>query len=255
VIAFANSLERSVTIRAERETVFRFFTDSNRWAAWWGAGSTIDARTGGEIFIRHPGGVEVTGKVLEIVPPERIVFTYGYASGTPIPPGSSRVTIHLEDDDDGTRLRLTHEFADAAVRDEHVQGWRYQLSVFSNLVANEAHANHAGLIDGWFAAWAVTDAGERETALLNVAAAGVEFRDRFSAISGVAELVPHIGAMHRFMAGLRLQRAGDIRHCQGTALADWTATTADGQPRGSGTNVFDFGADGKVRSVVGLWNL
>ena len=37
-------VERTVTIAARRETVFRYFTDSERFAAWWGAGSTIDPR-------------------------------------------------------------------------------------------------------------------------------------------------------------------------------------------------------------------
>ena len=39
------------------------------------------------------GGVEVSGEVLEIADGERIAFTYGYDSGQPIPPGTSRVTI------------------------------------------------------------------------------------------------------------------------------------------------------------------
>ena len=33
-------VERTVTIAARRETVFRYLTDSGRFAAWWGAGST-----------------------------------------------------------------------------------------------------------------------------------------------------------------------------------------------------------------------
>src|SRR5229473_7603642 len=125
-------LDRTVVINAKPDTVFRFFTDSARWANWWGAGSTIDAKPGGRVYIRHPGGVESLGEVLEVRPPERIAFTYGFASGTPIPPGSSRVTIRLEPDEAGTRLHLLHEFAEAAPRDEHIQGWRFQLSLFSN---------------------------------------------------------------------------------------------------------------------------
>jgi uncharacterized protein YndB with AHSA1/START domain len=253
VIALAHSLERTVLIRATRDTVFRFFTDANRWASWWGAGSTIDATVGGNVLIRLPGGIDVTGEVLEIVAPERIVFTYGFASGTPIPPGSSRVTIHLHDHHDGTLLMLTHEFADAAARDEHVQGWRYQLSVFSNAVSNERQGEAVEAIDGWFAAWDIADGDERAAALRKVAAPQVDFRDRFSALGGVDDLVPHIGAMKRFMSGVRLQRAGDVRYCQGAALADWTATTSDGQSRGSGTNLFVFGTDGKLTSVTGFW--
>src|SRR5271157_1730751 len=105
-------LDRSVVIRATPETVFRFFTDSARWATWWGQGSTIEALPGGKVYIRHPNGIESLGEVLEVTPPERIVFTYGFASGKPIPPGSSRVTICLDSDDAGTRLRLLHEFAE-----------------------------------------------------------------------------------------------------------------------------------------------
>ena len=42
--------------------------------------------------------------MVEVAPPERIVFTYGYASGRPIPPGGSRVTIRLETEGRGTQL-------------------------------------------------------------------------------------------------------------------------------------------------------
>jgi uncharacterized protein YndB with AHSA1/START domain len=250
----AYSLERVVVIRAARDTVFRFFTDSQRWAAWWGAGSTIDAKPGGVVRIRYPDGTEASGEVVELAAPERIVFTYGYTSGKPIPAGSSRVTIHLDPHADGTRLRLTHDFADAAVRDDHVQGWRYQLSLFGNVVANEAYAGAADAVDNWFTAWAIVDERERRTLLERIATSSIQFRDRFSVIDGMSELVPHIGAALRFMPGIRPQRKGHVRHCQGTVLADWTAVTADGSERGSGTNVFHFGPDGRFDAVTGFWN-
>lgn len=254
MIALTCSLDRTVFIRAARETVFRFFTDSSRWASWWGAGSTIDPRVGGALRILHPGGVETIGEVLEITEPERIAFTYGYASGAPIPAGGSRVTIRLESMDDGTILKLTHEFADAAARDEHVQGWRYQLSVFSNVVANEVNAHAAETIDAWFDAWSVADPAARERALAAITVPTIEYHDRFSTISGLVDLVAQLGAVQRFMPQMRLQRNGAVRHCQGTALADWTASAADGTSRGSGTNVFVFGADGSLDSVTGFWN-
>ena len=97
-------VERSVEIQAPRETVFRYFTDSGRWAKWWGAGSTIEPHPGGKVYIRHPNAVEVVGEVLEIAPPDRIMFTWGHANGKPIPPGGSRVTIRLEAAGAATRL-------------------------------------------------------------------------------------------------------------------------------------------------------
>lgn len=248
-----HSLDRTLVIRAPRDLVFRYFTDSARWAAWWGAGSTIEPRVGGAVRIRYPDGTEVSGEVIEIDSPERLVFTYGYVTGAMIPPGGSRVTIRLEAHRDGTRLELTHQFADAPVRDLHVQGWRFQLSLFSNVVTNEVNAAAMATVDAWFAAWAIQDERARISALELIAATSIEVRDRFSALAGLDDLLPHIGAAIRFMPGIRFSRAGDVRHCQGFALVDWAATAADGQPRGAGTNVFAFGADGKITSVVGFW--
>ena len=67
--ALDHVLERTVLIRARRETVFRYFTDNERFAAWWGTGSTIEARPGGTLSIRYPNGVLASGEVIEVVPP------------------------------------------------------------------------------------------------------------------------------------------------------------------------------------------
>jgi uncharacterized protein YndB with AHSA1/START domain len=252
VIALDHRLDRTLVIGAPQAAVFRYFTDPDRWAAWWGAGSTIDARPGGRVFVRYPEGTEAIGEVVEIDAPSRIVFTYGYASGTPVPPGGSRVTIRLEPVARGTRLHLVHQFAEAAVRDQHVQGWRYQLSLFANVVANELHRDADATVDAWFAMWSDTDAASRSRRLSALAAPDVCMRDRFSAVEGIDELTRHIGAAQQFMPGLRLQREGEARHCQGVLLADWSAIGPDGQPRGRGTNVFTLAPDGTVETVTGF---
>jgi hypothetical protein len=82
----------------------------------------------------------------------------------------------------------------------------------------------------------------------------VRFSDRFSAIGGGDEVSTHIGAAQRFMPGIRLERRGAVRHCQGTVLAEWVALAADGANKGAGTNVFTFGSDGKIAAVTGFWN-
>ena len=248
-------LDRTVIIQATPATVFGFLTDTPRWAAWWGAGSEIDARPGGRMKIRYPDGTEATGEVTEVRAPERIVFTYGYASGKMIPPGGSRVTIDLEPIGAATRLRLTHELDNEAVRNEHVQGWRYQLSLFANVVADAVNAGAAGVVDAWFDAWADPDAAARERTLSRIAAPALRFRDRHSNTDGVDDLVAHINAAQRFMPGIRMQRQGEVRHCQGTVLADFVARSTDGQSRASGTNVFVFGADGRLEWVTGFMAL
>jgi uncharacterized protein YndB with AHSA1/START domain len=248
------NLDRTVVIKAKPETVFRYFTDSARWATWWGAGSTIDPRPGGKMYIRHPNGIETLGEVLEVREPERIAFTYGFVGGKPMPPGSSRVTIRLEPDEAGTRLHLRHEFAEPDVRDEHVQGWRFQLSLFGNAVANEAYADARSTVDAWFGAWVIADESAREQVLVKIVTPGIRFHDRFSMLDGLADLTAHISASQRFMPGMGLQRKGDIRHCQGTVLADWIAAGSDGKERMSGTSVLVFSPDGRIDWVTGFTN-
>jgi len=254
---FTHHVDRTIVIRARPETVFGFFEHSDRWAAWWGAGSTIDPKPGGRVYIRHPGSVEIEGEVLEVAPPQRLVFTYGNVAGTPIPVGGSRVTIRLDAIPTGTKLHLTHEFTEAAGRaaaEDFVQGWRYQLSVFANVVATAVHANGTEAVDRWFAAWSEPDKTSRDKAVAALVSPGIQFRDRFSLIDGFDDLVPHLDAVQRFMPGMRLVRQGDVQQSHGMAIAPWIARSADGQERGKGTNVFTFDQDGRIESVTGFWS-
>jgi uncharacterized protein YndB with AHSA1/START domain len=245
-------LDRTITIQAPRELVFGFFTDSARWAAWWGEGSTIAPRPGGAVYIRHPGNVEVRGEIVSLEEPASLIFTYGYVSGQPFPVGASRVTIALSASAGGTRLQLTHEFPDAASRDIHVQGWRYQLSVFSNSVLDLLHRDAESRVDAWFGLWSEMDAATRSRTLSSIASDSIAFRDRYSAVDGVEDVSAHIGAAQRLMA-LSLRRRGPVRHCQGTVVAEWDAVAQDGTARGTGLNVFGFGADGRITVATGFW--
>jgi len=255
MIPLDHALERTVTICARPETVFAYFTDAARFAAWWGAGSSIEARPGGPVRICYPGGVIAAGEVVEVEPPRRIVFSYGYQDpGKGLAPGTSRVTVTLDQIPGGTQVRLRHDLPDASSRDAHGPGWRFQLSLFANAVAREAHAGVAGLIDRFFAAWNTTDAQARRQALAQLVTEDVTFRDPYAAVAGRDDLADHLDAVHVFMPGMALARAGEARQCQGAALCAWTASAADGSPRGSGTNLFTLSPDGRIAACVGFWN-
>jgi hypothetical protein len=53
---------------------------------------------------------------------------------------------------------------------------------------------------------------------------------------------------------MHLKRRGDVRHCQGRLLVEWIATSAAGEERGSGQNVFTLDPDGLIEDVTGFWN-
>lgn len=247
------SLERNVVICAERKTVFRYFTDSTRFASWWGAGSSIEGKPGGKVVIRYPGAVMAGGEVLEITEGERVVFTYGYETGKLVPAGSSRVTITLKDHPDGTLLNLRHEFSDAAARDMHVQGWRYQLALFANVVAGEQHSGYLQLLDEYYRVWSNADAASRLQVLERIAAPEVRFRDAYGCVAGREELAAHIAATQQHMPGMNLQFDGQPVQCQGSAMARWIARKADGTETARGTNLFHFTPNGRIYSIVGFW--
>ncbi len=252
-IDLPHRLDREVLIRATRSTVFRYFTDSARFAAWWGTGSTIDARPGGTVLIRYPNGVEAGGEVVEVVAGERIVFTYGYRDpAQPVAWGASRVTVTFANHAQGTLLSLRHDFREAAQRDAHGPGWRYQLALFAGVASSEQNAGLAAHVDAWFSAWSSDDAAERARLLASATTDGVSFRDAFGLVVGRPELLEHVGAVKMHMPGVRIARARDPRHVQGCALVDWEAAGADGTPRMRGTNVFELAPDGRIAGCVGF---
>lgn len=247
-------LTRTIVIAAPRALVFRYFADSDRFARWWGAGSTIEGRVGGAVRIVYPNQVIARGAVTHFEPDRRITFTYGYEDpAKPIPVGGSSVTIELEDIDSGTKLSLRHELPTEQARDLHVPGWRFQLSQFANVVGDEHHDGCDATIDEWFAAWHETDAAARDALLRASCTDDVVLQDRYASLSGRDELDQHIAACLVHMPGTTMRREGDVRHCQGTALVDWTATDGQGRPRGKGTNVMRLAADGRISWVVGFW--
>ncbi len=249
-----HSLDRSLVIHAPRALVFRYFADSERFARWWGKGSSIEGRVGGAVRIVYPNQVVAGGAITRFEPDRLVAFTYGYEDPKKaIPIGGSLVTIQVKDHADGTLLELRHDLPTAVARDHHVPGWRFQFALFANVVANEHHASVGAMVDQWFAAWAEADAAARARLLTGCTTDHVTMQDNYSCLRGRDDLLDHIKMSQMFMPGVVTTRVGDPRHCQGTALVEWSAVDATGAPRGKGTNVVRLAVDGRIASVVGFW--
>jgi uncharacterized protein YndB with AHSA1/START domain len=122
-------LRHQVRIDAPPEIVFRYFTDPARMVEWMGVGALLDPRPGGQLRIEPNGRDVVLGEYVEVQPPHRVVFTWGFdGTGPAVAPGSSRVEVTLEPDGDGTLLTLRHHGLDGAARDAHAAGWTHYLA-------------------------------------------------------------------------------------------------------------------------------
>ena len=116
-------------IAASPAIVFSFFADIGRWTSWQGVDGEIELRPGGAFRVRMPGAQVASGRVVEVVPDQRLVFTWGWeGANSPVPPGATTVVIELEPDGAGTLLRLTHsELSPPPVAEHHRLGWERYL--------------------------------------------------------------------------------------------------------------------------------
>lgn len=122
-------LEVSVHIAAAPETVFPYFTDPARYVQWMGNRATLEPVPGGSYHVWMRDGVVVAGEFVEVDPPRRLVFTWGWTQGDDVPPGSTRVVVTLEAEDGGTRVVLRHhDLPDAQQLDHHRMGWEMYLA-------------------------------------------------------------------------------------------------------------------------------
>jgi uncharacterized protein YndB with AHSA1/START domain len=122
-------LVREIMIDATPETIWPFLTDPARHVEWLGTVAEIDPRPGGVYRVLVQGENQSVGEYLEVVPNEKVAFTFGWAKeGNPIKPGSTTVEITLHPEGDKTLVRLVHRgLPDDAVGD-HTQGWDHYLS-------------------------------------------------------------------------------------------------------------------------------
>lgn len=126
------AIEREIEIDASPETVWEFLVDPEKALRWWGQAIEFDARPGGAYTIEVTRTHTASGQFLELDPPRRLVYSWGWAAGGPerdlVPPGSTTVEIDLVPHGAGTLLRLRHSgLPSAESAAAHSAGWDHYL--------------------------------------------------------------------------------------------------------------------------------
>jgi len=119
---------QEIIVDAPIDEVFALLVDPELFVQWMADDATLDPVPGGIVRWTHPNGDTVAGRYVEVDPPHRLVFTYGWERPeVQIPPGSTTVEIDLTSRPDGaTTVRLIHSgLGDAA--DAHHGGWAHYL--------------------------------------------------------------------------------------------------------------------------------
>lgn len=121
-------LEVSLHIAAAPETVFPYFVDPARYVRWMGNSAVLEPVPGGAYRVNLRDGARVEGAFVEVDPPHRVVFTWGWTNDDTVAPGTTTVVVTLTEEDGGTRVVLRHhDLPDDERRDLHRTGWELYL--------------------------------------------------------------------------------------------------------------------------------
>jgi uncharacterized protein YndB with AHSA1/START domain len=116
-------------IAAAPETVFAFFVDPDKMIRWMGTRAQLDPRPGGRYAVDINNLARARGEYVEVVPPSRIVLSFGWEDDPAVPPGSTTLEITLTPESDGTHVRLVHRgLPTGAAREQHEHGWSHYLA-------------------------------------------------------------------------------------------------------------------------------
>lgn len=114
-------------VKATPEVVYEYLTESDKWAMWQGATATIEAHPGGRFMMTMPDGSMARGEFVDLVPPRRVVFTWGWVDHPGVPPGSSTVEIEIAASAEGSQVTITHRGLPAEEIEVHTLGWAHYL--------------------------------------------------------------------------------------------------------------------------------
>ena len=135
--AFADDLVMVERIRATPEQVFDYLIQPDKLVRWMGREADIDPTPGGKFWLDVTGGDVAAGNYVEVDPPNRVVFTWGWMGSSDVPPGSSRVSFTLTADGDDTVVELVHSGLPGGQDDEHARGWTYFFDRLARIVSGE----------------------------------------------------------------------------------------------------------------------
>jgi uncharacterized protein YndB with AHSA1/START domain len=130
-------IERELEIAARPETVWGLLTDEAGAARWMGLNVSFDLRPGGEYRVEVLSGNVAVGEFVEIDPPRRLVYTWGWETGMgSVPPGSTTVEFELVPSGAGTLLRFRHrDLPTPEATERHAHGWDHYLGRLATAAA------------------------------------------------------------------------------------------------------------------------
>jgi uncharacterized protein YndB with AHSA1/START domain len=133
---------------APRDVVFKFWTEPEQFAKWWGPAGyytppedvVIELRAGGRFqlhMVQTATGAEVWvhGEIVEVVAPEILAISMDVPRPIGLPPMKTIVRVEFDDLGDKTRITLRQgPFATAEQREQTAAGWIHSFGTLDQLL-------------------------------------------------------------------------------------------------------------------------
>lgn len=223
-----DTLQLTRVFKASRERVFDALTQSAAMLHWFGPRGcscpsvTVDLRVGGryrvEMHREDSGDVMVlTGEYREIVPPERLVFTWTWAQGD-MAGVETVVSVTLKSMPGGTELSLTHSgLPTPKATQMHEMGWGSTWECLDDFLAGKGKAPIAR----------PTLLGDPRSTFTRSARMALEEKGIAYTLEPHAPRDDAIGAIHPFHR-IPAYRQGDFRLYETSAIARYVDETFPG---------------------------
>lgn len=136
------TIEYSIIIEADPETVFGFLIEPELMAEWFGVSHVLDGKAGGAFRVEVSNGNIAVGEYIKVTPHRRVAFTWGWESASPkhsallaLKPGTSHVEIELQPHPRGTLLQLVHRGLPENLAGIYGERWELHLNRLTTRMA------------------------------------------------------------------------------------------------------------------------
>jgi len=133
-------IQKTISIKTSADNVFKAISDEKELQKWWVDVPKLEQKVGGTLefkFLKENSArlqkdYVVKGKVLEIIPNKKLVYTWNPVDEPEL--AGSVVTWSLQEDSGQTKVTVIHSgLENCKSYDLLVEGWSYFISRLGNL--------------------------------------------------------------------------------------------------------------------------
>lgn len=133
-------LRTSILLRHSAAEVFDYFIDDHQLSRWLASTAQVNAVTGGWVEIEADGR-HIDARILELVPPHRILMDWRICWPDPVGSIRSRLELAIRPDPVGVRVEVIHWHLPEEVLPQLGTAWTARLARLENSLGSPTNTH------------------------------------------------------------------------------------------------------------------